>query len=398
MDPNQYGPQVIFAPSFLLAFAQLTLFQAPFTPNRSAATDISTPLTEDSKSTLSSRQSRKDTQFVAAAMQSHRLWQKQRKLFDSFPEFKAHVRRVVNEERPSGAKKDSVEKLQEKQEYCQDANEDTILFNLLHLIAKESRQVAKEATVQDGSDQDREKSYEVREFWSDGVVVQVNRLFRNTTLPNAYLQSGLLEDIAKALAKQDGMTQPKPDYTYGIKTDKYLRKDGTQFTDELLDIVPKMHHAFLLVEGKSNKGAMTQGENQACRGGATLVNASRQLLAKLGRVDILGPDKDTFVYSVTMESKVMDIWVHWAEVRMNGKAHEVHFHMNAIASKSLTDDEALPFLRRVLHNILDWGCLDRDRMLKEWYQSLDAYEKRLHDQRVADSQKTQDNKKRKTNK
>ncbi len=129
-----------------------------------------------------------------------------------------------------------------------------------------------------------------------------------------------------------------------------------------------------------------------------MVNASRQLLAKLGRMDTLGPDQDTFIYSVTMESKVMDIWVHWAEVRKNGQGHEVHFHMNAIASKSLTDDEALPFLRRILHNILDWGCLDRDGMLKEWYQSLDTHEKRLHDQRVADGQKTQDNKKRKTHK
>ena len=326
-------------------------------------------------------------------MQRHRLWQKQHKVFNQYPEFKQHALRVISTERPSGAKDKSVRKFQEKQEYYQDANEDTIIYNLLQLIIKPERRVTKEASVQDSNVKDDEHSYTVEDWWDDGLAVEVNRQFRKTMLPNAYLDQGLEAVIAKALAKDDGMKDPKPDFIFGIKTDKYPRPDGTQHTNPLLAIVPKMHNAFLLVEGKSEKGEMSQAENQACRGGATLVNAARTLLAELGRKDVVGPDYDTYVYSVTMDAKVMDVWVNWAQVNEDGVAR---FHMNMIASKSLTDDGALPYLRRTLHNILDWGCIERSEMLKERYDMLYAHEKKVFEQRLADNQadKTSNGKKR----
>lgn len=103
------------------------------------------------------------------------------------------------------------------------------------------------------------------------------------------------------------------------------------------------------------------------------------LLSELGVEDVVGPDSRTYIYSVTQDAKIMEIYVHWAEVGTG----PVRYHMNRICSKSLNDDSALEILRRALHNILDWGLVDRYEDLKQRYDMLYEKEKTDEQQRLA---------------
>ena len=66
------------------------------------------------------------------------------------------------------------------------------------------------------------------------------------------------------MAKVDGMTNPKPDSTYGVHIDHYPILDDvtvSAYIDFLLAIVPILHHAFLIIEGKSDSGSKAEAEN-----------------------------------------------------------------------------------------------------------------------------------------
>ena len=312
-------------------------------------------------------------------MEKHMLFQGS-SAWDNYPDFKQHVRSVVHVTRPSGVKARSVKKLQEKSEFYKGANEDTILREILPLIIKPERRVYKIGN--DVTEKDVEQ-WTVEDYWEDGLGVEVNRLFRKMDLlPNAYLDLGLAKQLAEALAKEDGMKEPKPDCVYGIRPTRFPKPDGTLHTHPYLEIVRQIHQAFLIVEGKSEQGQISQAENQACRGAATLINAARMLLSELGVDDVVGPDSRTYIYSVIQDAKIMEIYVHWAEVGTG----PVRYHMNRICSKSLNDDSALEVLRRALHNILDWGLVDRYEDLKQRYDILYEKEKTDEQRRLAAQQ------------
>lgn len=312
-------------------------------------------------------------------MEKHMLFQGS-SAWDKYQDFKEHVRSVVYVPRPSGVKARSVKKLQEKSEFYKGANEDTILREILPLIIKPERRVYKN---DNGVTEKDVEQWTVGDYWEDGLGVEVNRLFRKMDLlPNAYLDLGLAKQLAEALAKEDGMKEPKPDCVYGIRPTRFPKPDGTLHTHPYLEIVHQIHQAFLIVEGKSEQGQISQAENQACRGAATLINAARMLLSDLGVKDVVGPDRRTYIYSVTQDAKIMEIYVHWAEVGPG----PVRYHMNRICSKSLNDDSALEILRRALHNILDWGLVDRYEDLKQRYDMLYEKEKADEQQRLAAQQ------------
>lgn len=80
-----------------------------------------------------------------------------------------------------------------------------------------------------------------------------------------------------------------------------------------MEVAHGQNHSFFIIEGKSNKGSHTDAENQARRGGATLVNAARILYDRISMEDVTGADERTFVFSATVTPEFMAIWVHWAE-------------------------------------------------------------------------------------
>ena len=185
------------------------------------------------------------------------------------------------------------------------------------------------------------------------------------------------------LAKEPGMTAPKPDYTYGIRENQYPATHSQKFgthTRALMGVAPEMVHPYFIIEGKTTKGDLADAENQAIRGGATLVRARRLLNAKAGAGDVAGPDRNSFVYSMTMDTNIARIWLNWCEIlpkqkleecvnddghpRDEGELYET-YHMNPLYTALLDDEEMLKELRRKLNNIIDWGCIQRMNEIRE---------------------------------
>lgn len=360
-----------------------------------------------------------------------------------YPKFEKDVRQILNGARSSLLNPDSANRFQRNHEYYARANEDTFLQNILPSIIKTKRTVEsrvraraaespEEATLgkSDSSTttrfltkealdtqtpiegiSEKEKEYSDQYFQDDGLVVKINGEFRKTFLPNRFGDEGMDIELTKAMAKVDGMTNPRPDYTYGLRIDKHPIPSDVLVSpqiDFLLEVVPIMHHPFFMIEGKGDRGSMAEADNQACRGGATLVNAARILLERIGEPDVSGADDRTFVFSATLCPGLMEIWVHWAEVSRQDQTEQkqigrgVTFHMNRLASKALNDDGSAGILRKMLHNILDWGCINRDQKLSNMYDKIFAFERRQAEERrkarAKDVNLNSDSKKRKTGK
>lgn len=132
----------------------------------------------------------------------------------------------------------------------------------------------------------REEDKEWKDFLADEkVIVTLSKDFTRTLLPSKFSANpSLIDEIAKELAKDKDMTNPRPDLIFGLLRKKHPLAIETQIPPhlhELLEIAPGMHHAFLIIEGKSHSGSSAKAENQARRGGATLVKALRSLRAKV---------------------------------------------------------------------------------------------------------------------
>lgn len=132
---------------------------------------------------------------------------------------------------------------------------------------------------------------------------------------------------------------------------------------------------------------MNKAADQACRGGTVAVYTQRQLLEATGQGNIMeeGPDRQTYVYSATIDDKGMSFWVNFALVQKVMPSGEivVNYHMEHVFSYHFRTVDAELYLRRVCHNILDWGVRNRRPMLE--LRCLKMYETdgRLIEQDVA---------------
>ncbi len=200
----------------------------------------------------------------------------------------------------------------------------------------------------------------------------MDREFLGTCLPNIYSQVGYDVDIARALAKERGMKIPKPVRTYGLKVNHIpppadqkcgLRDKVTAW----LNVMPTLQHVFFLIEGKSSAGDMNKAADQACFGGTVAVYTQRLLLEATGQGNIMdeGSDRQTYVYTATIDDQSMSFWVNFALVKKlpSGKSI-VNYHMEHVFSYAFRTVDAELYLRRVCHNIIDWGVRDRRAMLE----------------------------------
>ena len=344
-------------------------------------------------------------------MQLHGLFQDQNAL-SRFPDFEKKVKDILNIERHSAMKPLSAKKFSTERDYFDRANEDTVIHNLIPLIIKPSR------STQSTVDAEKMKTIDVamtvatgyarelledgkwapKDFWDDGVITTINDEFTRTFLPDKYTAGGIDSELAKAMMKDDSMTNPKPDFCYGLNVDKFpLTVNPGVVVDTWVsafqEVAPEMYHPMLIVEGKSNKGDAGDAKNQACRGGATLVNAARLLRSHVSMNDGTAEmdddtsiaDDRTFVYSAVVTPQVMQIYAHWAEVKRKNCVMEVLFHMSFLTSKALGDSEQVADLRKMLHNILEWGCITRSLELETLHKCIQEDQQERWDRMVAES-------------
>lgn len=289
-----------------------------------------------------------------------------------FPRLQSAVGKIISRDRKSAASPEEFQKFKGKLEFYQNQNEDTLLAMVLPAIVRDDRtiQVPKEGL----SD---EAVWESVDFFESGVVTIVNREFQRGYVPFRngvhHVDTELVAKMAKL--KDEGMTNPKPDRAYGTRRDKFEMPTQFQMPKEVrdyLEILQDLHLPFLIVEGKAEGGSSAEARNQACRGGAALVHCHRLLRALLGMEEKVGADLETYVFSATYSDGLLDIWVHWAEVRGEKDALPI-YHMSLVASKAIREEDQFRQARMILHNVLDWGSNQRFVGLKPLYQAMVAY-------------------------
>lgn len=316
--------------------------------------------------------------------------QDDKKAYQSYPQLVKKVDAILQAKRMSEVDEEEFSAAQETMTTYQDFNKDTILNQMIPYIIKDRRTVSlpptspppsagKESSSTEGQalNQADNDTHYVASFLSSGLLQISNREFSRSFLPFREDASQLDRDVVKALQKQDGMTNPRPDRTYAVSTSKYQFPTGFRIPPLIaahLEIMRGCHHPFFFIEGKSFAGDLRDARNQACRGGTCLVRCARLLRETLDISNVTeGVDLQTFCFSATLSPNLIEIWVHWAEV-VTVQPESVNWHMTRLASKALGDWETFGHTRRMLHNILDWGTGARFRELGSIYQRIIAYE------------------------
>ena len=269
-------------------------------------------------------------------------------------DFKSKINNVITRDRNSEMANRSKSKIRKLIEDNYTQNEATFSGKVVPKLIKESRDVpTRKRFVND------EVVFTARDYDDDGLHYMQNNKFIKNALP-AY---------SKATEKAIGLSDPQPDWTFGLKQgppDPQNRRLPSKVSS-LLGVCPGMHHPFLVIETISAEEGIGLAENQAIRDGSTIVNARRQLnymAANIPRLPAIssGPDKHSFAFSCCWNPDLAKIFVNWCQVMPDGT--EI-FHMNRVADYLMSREEELVKLRRDLHNIIDWGVLTNRQAAEE---------------------------------
>ncbi|KAI4174689.1 MAG: hypothetical protein LQ348_006329 [Seirophora lacunosa] len=363
------------------------------TPRKDASTNASSYQTPTNPSN-SSKPSLPPNE-VRYHMEAHRMFIDKRVV--SKPEMAGFcdlVMSVADTERPSGRKPESEKRWQNRIDKIHVHNEATMLDHVLPLLIKVARRVPVHAPpTQAEASMDEEVYHSMWEDFEDcGLDWTQDREFARNFLPNSYHEIGYEEQIAKTLAKERGMKNPKPDRAYGLAIDD-ISPPGHQFdllrdeTRAVLNAIPGLHHVFFLIEGVRSAGDLRKAVNQACRGGTVAVRIQRLLLEAIGQDTMReGPDRQTYVYTATIDDNQMSFWVNFAVVKTASLSARkiVSYHMEHVYSYNFRSPDAELYLRRVCHNILDWGVRSRRQMLEERCSKMYKSERLAIDRDVAE--------------
>lgn len=158
------------------------------------------------------------------------------------------------------------------------------------------------------------------------------------------------------------MKNPRLDLCFGVKQDAFSpdAKDVNDLFSQYTMISSEIYHAAFTVEVKSAQGSIEDAENQSCRSGAAMVAARRQFNAaqfNKARTN-LGPDLDSFCFTMSLVPQMANIHMHWAEVK---KENTTIYYMNVMKSYVLHAGRGAQIrdLRHNINNILDWMTLTR---------------------------------------
>ena len=187
------------------------------------------------------------------------------------------------------------------------------------------------------------------------------------------------------MEKETGISEPRPDYCFGLNMNMHpniINSRIDEYTRVLVGVKSGLLYPFLIFEGKGARGSLTDAENQAIRGGATLVYARRILNHKAGLPHSIGPDMQSFAFSMTLDCYTATIWVHWCEVQPReadidtedttflAKEYYETYHMDSLVSCPFFNPKSVQDLMRTLNNILDWGCLQRKQEVEGVLKAL----------------------------
>ena len=297
------------------------------------------------------------------------MWYDDEEAFDRCPNLKDVVTEIITNAPRSEMADSSAKKVLAavKKNYTQ--NEKTVFRKVQPLIVKFARKVAE----QENSEFNGGIEVIKREFEDDDLQVVEDCNFTKRLLP---LPDSVTND------KDMGLTEPKPDFTYGIAEPKPVPNGEVHVPKLLLaylGVAPHMRYPFYVEEYKSAEEGIVKAEHQAMRDSAVLVNARRKLNQTLKPADWISPegaDMDSFVFSCAWTPDIARIFVNWCEKLPDGQ--EI-FHMTKLGrSYTMDHKEDIKQMRHDVHNILDWGLLTHRWRAQQVWEDIVAHFTRLN--------------------
>ena len=294
------------------------------------------------------------------------MWYDDVEAFDRCPDMKEKVAEIITHARGSEMGDTSVKKVLAAVRDNYTKNEKTHFNKVRPLVIKVTRSVI---------DQDSESSegsgaveFLKREFEKDGLEMVEDANFTRRLLP---LPDSVTSDKAM------GLTEPNPDFTFGIVKPKPFPDAEVHVPEEIkayLGVAPSMRFPFYVEEYKSAEQGIVKAEHQAMRDGAVLVNARIKLneaLKPASWVRPTGADLDSFVFSCAWTPYMAEMFVNWYEKLPNGK--EV-FHTTMVGdSYRMNNADDTRRLRHDIENILDWGLLKHRWRAQQVWEDIVAY-------------------------
>ena len=295
---------------------------------------------------------------IRQSLADNGMWYDASENLDECAEFKEKVFKIFEKDRPSRMQENSFKKISKYMIEHETDNEATYIDGLVDPVIKSERTVATRKRDIAG-----EILFVCQSFEEDDMRRAKDVRFGRGFLPGK---------MTKKTENQLGLTDPMPDYTFGIKINK-RPKPGTAPTDKIkaiIGIADGMVHPFFVIENKGCEVPIGVARNQAIRDGACIVNARAHLNALAEDQDWerpKGADLNAFAFSCTWDVNMSELWIHWLETLEDGG--EI-FHMNRLGQYFTSRQEQLTQFRHDIHNILDWGILTNRKECEEVVQKI----------------------------
>ena len=317
------SPTLQIAPIANLMWRKSASISDPKTPTKSGTSD---------SITLSDRLPPSNNRFDRLQLQEQGIFFDIDDYFDRYPDFQETVNQVL-QKRQSLMSVGSAAKMRKEQK------EKATLPETEYFRVMADRYIGKSRTVQ------IEDSLNwVERAYDDDRLSRVG--------PSTFVK-GILPVKSKVPAAKDSA----PDFAFGTKPP--LPKDQVNIGPQAMRLVMAsgtVEHCFLVIENKSVDGVFGDAETQALRSGTALVNARRQLIdmaAASGedQPQELGPDYDSYVYSIAWQPGFAKLFVHWCEIEKD----KTYWHTNNLNAYALDKAGDMQEFRRDIHSVLDWG-------------------------------------------
>ena len=220
-----------------------------------------------------------------------------------------------------------------------------------------------------------QQSAQQKDLVADGLDSVQGVKFRKEFLPGKETDQKVL-----------GMTDPKPDWTYGIEDPLFpnLGQGAALLNGDvelMVKVAPGLLHAFFSIEFKSCQRPIEDAENQAIRSGATLVEARRKLNARAAAPN--GPmlvtsntiqpasaptaDLMSIAFTISWVPQMAKLHVHWYEDHPGQRGI---YHMTNIGAYLLARNGELQQFRNDVGNILEWGTYKRRTQVEETLRKI----------------------------
>ena len=294
------------------------------------------------------------------------------------PTIMAKAKAIVGRDRQSVMDDEEWDILRHKIGHYKDFNELTFLVNVWLELIPDTRKTRlgdesqhRGMILGDISDIDNPAVWTQRAWDDDFLEVTWSADF---TRVNDLLKP-VVPVIQKIINAKPRLKNPRPDLTFGFRQAAFSENQLNLALGLGAEMQVGLVHPFFAVEAKNALGSLAEAELQCCRAGAAMVYVSRGIKAEAtAEPENLGADQ-SFMFTLAMMPSYAIIYVHWAEVKADGR---VTYHQNTVDSFNLKKKQDASSLRQAIYNLLDWGLFERKKEILDTYTTmLDLHQQQM---------------------